>query len=310
MQNRPVILTQSLTGNMTMPSQTPYLPITPEQLIDDAVACREAGAAIVHIHVRNPENGEPSGDLEIWGKILRGVKERCDAVVCATTGGGPGMSLAQRAAVVPTYSPELASFNLGTMNFGMFAAVHSIKEWKHAWEKPYIENTKDFVFKNTFADLEYLCRVMREHGTKPELEAYDVGHLYGAAYMVRQGWLELPIHIQFVMGVLGGIGADIRDLIHMVDTAKRLFCENFTWSVIGIGYPAEFVLGTTGALLGGNVRVGLEDNIRVKKGVLAKGNVELTRKMVNILKGLDFELATPEEAREQLQLKGLAQVNY
>jgi len=307
---RPVILTTALTGNMTMPSQTPYLPITSAQLIEDAVGCWEAGAAVVHIHMRKPETGEPCGDVDLWGKVLGDIKERCDVVVCTSTGGGPGMSVAQRAAVVSAYRPELASFNLGSMNFGMFAAIPSIKEWKYAWEKPYLENTKDFVFKNTFADLDLMCRTMKEYGTKPELEVYDVGHLYSAAYMIRQGWLEFPIHIQFVMGVLGGIGTDIRDLIHLLDTAQRLFEKNFTWSVIGIGYPAEFALGTTAALLGGNVRVGLEDNIKIKKGELAKGNRELALKMAGILKGLDFELASPAQARKYLGLKGLDNVNY
>lgn len=310
MHNQPVILTVALTGNMTMPSQTPYLPITPEQLISDAVACWEAGAAVVHVHMRKPETGEPCGDVELWGKVLRGIKERCDVIVCTSTGGGPGMSVAQRAAVVSAYHPELASFNLGSMNFGMFVTIPSIKKWKFDWEKPYLENTKDFVFKNTFADLESMCRMMKEYGTKPELEVYDVGHLYSAAFMVRQGWLDLPVHIQFVMGVLGGIGTNIRDLIHLLDTAKCLFETNFTWSVIGIGYPAEFALGTTAAILGGNVRVGLEDNIKIRKRELAKGNLELTQKMAGILKGLDFELATPAQAREYLNLKGLANVNY
>ncbi len=310
MRKEPVIITCSMTGNMTMPSQTPYLPVTPEQIIDSAVGAAKAGAAVVHLHVRKPD-GQPCGDLELWKQILKGIKAQTDAVLCTSTGGGPGMTIEERANVVVNLGPELASMNLGSMNFANFHAMAGIKEWKHDWEKEYMEKTHDYVFRNTFKDIEYMCQTMNDAGIKPELEVYDVGHLYNANYLARKGFLKFPIHMQFVMGVLGGIGNDIRDLINLLETAERLFGkENFTWSVIGIGYPAEFHLGAVSACLGGHLRVGMEDNIKVKKHELATSNAQLVTKMKTILEDLDFEVATSAYTRQALGLKGIEKVNY
>ncbi|CEP69177.1 Aldolase-type TIM barrel [Moorella glycerini] len=307
---RKVIVTAALTGNMVVPTQTEYLPYKPDHIAEEARRCWEAGAAIIHIHPRDPENGRPVPSIELFGELLTKIKAKCDAVVCPSTGGGPGMSVEHRVAVVRRYRPEIASFNTGSMNFGMFNIVKRYSEFKFSWERDYLESTRDFVFKNTFSDLQYMGSVFRETGTKPELEIYDVGHLYNVAFMVSEGWIELPIHIQFVLGVLGGIGASIENLLHLKSVATRLFQDRFTWSVTGIGYPAEFVMATHGMLVGGHVRVGLEDNIKLSPGILAKSNAELVEKVVKIARNLDFDIATPDEARDILGLKGMDKVGY
>jgi len=305
-----LIVTVAPTGSITVPAQTPYLPVTPDEIADEAVRAWEAGAAVAHIHARDPETGHPSADQELFGQILKKIKERCDIVICTTTGGGIGMTLEQRVAVVSNYRPEMASFNMGSMNFALYPVVRRMKEFKHGWERPYLEGSKDFVFKNTFTDLEYISQKMAEYGTKPELECYDVGHLYNAAQIVNDGFLKLPIHMQFVMGVLGGIMPSLENLMHMKRTADQLFGSNYTWSVIGVGYPDEFYMGTLAIMMGGHVRVGLEDNIRVARGQLAEGNAPLVEKIVRIARELGREIATPDEARRMLGLKGKDKVGF
>lgn len=305
-----LILTAAITGSATVPSQTPYLPLTPQQIADAAIEAAEAGAAIAHIHARRPEDGMPSSDPEHYRQIITRIKEKSDVVICITTGGSVLMTVEERARVVPLFSPEMCSFNLGSINFALHPVIERIKEFKYDWEKPYLEMSKDFVFKNTFKDFEYICKVTRDNETKPELEVYDVGHLYNLDYLLRTKQLSFPVHLQFVMGVLGAIRATPEDLIYLKNKAESLFGkENFTWSVIGIG-AAQFSLSAMAINMGGHVRVGLEDNIYIKRGVLARSNAELVEKAVALAEVFHREIATPDEARRILGLKGKDKVNF
>lgn len=305
-----LIITASLTGSDVVPSQSPYLPITPDEIAQEAVRCREAGAAIVHIHARQSHNGHPTSDPQVFREIAGKIKAKTDLVICVTTGGGFGMTVQERAAVVPELKPEMASLSLGSMNFGLFPSAKRIEEFRFDWEKEFLEGTRDFVFKNTFSDIEGLSEMMAQEETKPELEIYDVGHLYNLSYLVRKGNLKLPVHLQFVMGVMGGISNSLDDFLHLKRTSDRLFGDNYTWSVIGIGYPAAFQLGAVACMLGGHVRVGMEDNLRITKDSLAKSNAELVDRMARLAKELDREPAKPEEVRKILGLKGLDKVNF
>lgn len=308
-----LIITAAITGGVTMPVQTPYLPLTPEQIADEAVRAAEAGAASVHIHARNPHDGRPTADLDVYREILPRIRERSDVIVCITTGGGLGLSTEDRIRVVPTFKPELATFNMGSINFSIhpIAARYKDEDYKYAWEKGYIEMTKDTVFRNTFADLEHFCRTMKDNGSRSECEIYDVGHLYNTNYLIRQGFLELPVWLQFVTGVLGGIGSAPEDIVNLKHTADRLIGpQNYKWSVIGAGFPQQFQVSTLAIVMGGHVRVGLEDNIYIERRVLAKSNAELVEKVARIAKELGREIATPDEAREILGLKGKDKVNF
>jgi uncharacterized protein (DUF849 family) len=308
-----LIITAALTGAVTMPTQTPYLPITPQQLADEAVRAAEAGAASVHIHARNPQDGMPTSDLEVYAEIVSNIKQRSDVIVCITTGGAVGADAEKRIAVVPRFKPELASFNMGSMNFSIhpIADRYEDKDYKYAWEKGFILGTKENVFRNTFSDIEYFCQTMKDNDTRPECEAYDVGHIYNIAYLVRQNLLQLPIWMQFVTGVLGGIGSSLEDIMFMKQTSDRLLgAENYRWSVIGVGYPDEFKAAALAIMTGGHVRVGLEDNIFIKKGKLAKSNAELVEKVVRIAREFERDIATPDEARKILGLKGRDKVGY
>jgi|Deesub1362A_J573_1020465.scaffolds.fasta_scaffold00504_24 uncharacterized protein (DUF849 family) len=304
-----IIITCAVTGSIHTPTMSPYLPITPEQIVEEAVRAAEAGAAVVHVHARDPKTGMPTANVEIFREILSAIKERSDVIICPTTGGGIGMSVEERIRVVPELKPEMASFNMGSMNFSLHHMLRKYKEFKYEWEREYLEMSRDFIFRNTFKDLETVAKVFYENETKPELECYDVGHIYNAAFLVQTGVIKMPIHMQFVHGILGGIGTDIDDLIHMKRTADRLFGDNYTWSVIGAGRH-EFRLCTVGAIMGGHVRVGMEDNLYLEKGRLAKSNVELVEKMVRIARELGREPATPDEARRILGLKGKDKVNF
>jgi uncharacterized protein (DUF849 family) len=305
-----LIITAAISGAATIPSLTPHLPITPKEIADSAIEAAKAGAAIVHIHARRPEDGFPSSDPEHFREILTRIKEKSDVVVCITTGGSVLMTVQERAAVVPMFKPEMCSFNMGSINFALHTALGSVKEFKYPWEKQYLEMSKGFIFKNTFEDFDYLCQVTRENQTKPELEIYDVGHLYNLDHIVNEGKMLPPLHLQFVMGVLGAIRGTPEDLTYLVTRATVLFGKgNFTWSVIGVG-AAEINLSTMAIHMGGHVRVGLEDNIYLKKGVLAKSNAELVEKVVKLAGMLNREVATPEEARKILGLKGREAVNY
>ena len=306
-----LIITAALTGAVMVPTQNPHLPFAPEHLIADAEACVKAGASVIHVHARNPETGQPSSDTELFAPILAGINARTDAAVCITTGGGMGTQLPKdRVRVIPRYKPELASFSLGTMNFSMHPVAKQIKEWVNDWEEPYVTGTKDFIFRNTFGDMEVYGATFAEHNTRPEFEAYDVGHLYNLSFLAKQGIVKSPYWIQFVLGVLGGLAATPRDLMVMKETADRLFgAENYRWSVTGVGYPMEFDLAATAIIMGGHVRVGLEDNLFVREGVLAT-NAQLVEKVVRLAKELDREIATPTEMRAMLGLKGRGAINF
>jgi len=308
-----LIITAALTGAVTMPVQTPYLPLSPEEVANEAIRAAEAGAASVHIHARSPKDGSPSAELEVFREIITRIKERTNVVICITTGGSLTATREERIRVVPTFKPELASFNMGSMNFSIhpIAERYEDKDYKYPWEKGFVEMTKDVIFRNTFADLEYFLQTLLDNDTKPECEAYDVGHLYNINYLVRKGLIKPPLWMQFVTGILGGIGTALEDIMYMKQTADRLFgAQNYDWSVIGAGYPDEFKAATLAIMMGGHVRVGLEDNIFVKKGVLAKSNAELVEKVVRIAREFDREIATPDEVRAYLGLKGKDKVNF
>jgi uncharacterized protein (DUF849 family) len=298
-----VVISAAITGGMTVPTQGEAIPVTPQEIIDSAVGAYEAGAAIVHIHVREPETGRPSSDLELFREVLSGIKARCPVIVQPTTGGGQGMTIDERAAVLTEFAPEMATFNTGSINFGLFPIGEREADWAD-WEREYLEDTRDYVFRNTFADMERICAMVREANTKPELEAYDVGHLYNIAYLLKKGLLDTPIHLQFVLGVLGANQPEPGQVLHMLDTARNLFGDDFTWSAAGVGYPAEFQLVALGVMLGGQVRVGLEDNLRVSRRKRADSNAELVEKAVQIARLFDREPATPDQAREFFSLKG------
>jgi len=300
---RNLIISAAITGSIHTPTMSPYLPITTEQIAGEAIDAARAGAAAVHIHARNPENGMPSPDLGLFRKIVEKIRSESDVIICITTGGGVGMTVDQRAAPVTEFKPELASFNMGSINFALFPVISKYKEWKYDWEKPFLEASKANIFQNTFADLEKICGIMRDNGTKPELEIYDVGHLYNAKFLLSEGFLDPPLFLQFVMGILGGIQPTFSDLLHLKETADRLFGENqYQWSAFGAG-RMEFPICTMAVLMGGNCRVGLEDNLYLSKGELARYNAELVEKMVRIIRELSSEPATPDEAREILKIR-------
>jgi uncharacterized protein (DUF849 family) len=308
-----LIITAAITGNITLPVQTPHLPLTPQQIIDDAVRAAEAGAASVHIHGRDPKTARPTTEPAVYREIAAGIKARSNVIVCVTTGGTADMTPAQRAQVVPALKPELATFNMGSINFSIHPIADRYKDedYKYPWEKEFAAGTKDFIFRNTFGDIEKLVQIMQENNTKSEFEVYDVGHLYNINFLVRKKVIKFPIWLQFVTGILGGIGANIEEVVHMKQTADRLFGpDNYIWSVIGAGYPAEFNLATLAIMMGGHARVGMEDNIFIEKGVLCKSNADLVGKVVKIAKELSREIATPDEARKILGLKGKEKVNY
>lgn len=305
-----LIITAAITGGATVPSLTPYLPITPRQIADSAIEATETGAAIVHIHARRPADGFPSSDLEHFREILTLIKEKSDAVICISTGGSALMTIEDRAATIPLFKPEMCSFNLGSINFALHTVLPAIKEFKYSWEKEYLEMSKDFVFRNTFKDLEYLCSIVKENDTKPELEVYDVGHLYNLDYLVQEGMMSPPFHLQFVMGVLGGIRGTPEDLTYLKTKADVLFGKtNYTWSIIGVG-AAEINLSAMAIHMGGHVRVGLEDNIYIRKNVLAKSNAELVKKVVRLAEMLNRDVAGPDDARRILGLKGKHEVAF
>ncbi len=307
-----LIITAAITGAAVLPTQTPYLPITPKEIADEAVRAAEAGAASVHIHARNPEDGKPTADLEIYRQIVTDIKKRSNVIVCITTGGSLTATPKERISVVPAFEPELASFNVGSLSsVAIGALARAVKEFKYEWEKPFLEYLQNSVFANTGADMEYFARTMKEHGTKPEHEAYDVGHLTNVALLAKEGLVQTPLWVQFVMGGAGAIPGTPEGLLHMKHTADSLIgADNYRWSVIGVGYPTEFNLAVLAIMMGGHVRVGLEDNIYIDKKTKAKSNAELVEKAIRLAKELGREIATPDEARQMLGLKGKDKVKY
>ena len=305
-----VILSCAVTGAIHVPTMSPYLPVTPNEIADEAIAAADAGASIVHIHVRNPETGEPVTDLELFREVAERIRDETDVIVQPTTGGAPTMAPEERITVVPELEPAMASCNMGSINFGLFPILDAYDEFEHDWEREYLEGTRDLIFQNSFEDLETILPTFREYGTKPELECYDVGHLYNTKHLLDRGLLETPLHLQFVLGITGGIGADEENLTFMVRTAEKLFSDDFSFSVLGAGRK-EFALGTQAVSMGGHVRVGLEDNLYLRRGELAESNADLVEKMRDLTYEVaGRELATPDETREFLGLKDAAEVAF
>jgi uncharacterized protein (DUF849 family) len=302
-RQRKAIVSCAVTGAIHVPSLTPYLPITPEEIAEHAIGAAGAGAAILHLHARDPETGRPTPDPGVYAQFLADIHAGTDAVVNITTGGGLGMSLDERLAAVRRFDPELCSLNMGSFNFGIFPMAAGIAEFKHDWEQPYLEGTTDFIFKNTFADIETIVTEIGARGTRFEFECYDVGHLYNLAHFLDRGVVAPPLFVQCILGILGGVGPDVENLVHMKATADRLFGDDYLFSVLGAGRH-QTRLVTVGAIMGGNVRVGLEDSIYLERGRLAETNAEQVEKIVRILRELSIDVATPDEARAMLGLKG------
>ena len=303
------IITCAVTGAIHTPSMSPHLPITPDEIAEQAIRAAEAGASIIHLHARDPEDGRPCPDPEVFLRFLPEIKAACNAVINVTTGAGLGMTLDQRLAGVLRLQPEMCSLNMGSMNFGLFQILEKKTEWNYDWEPEFLEFTRDFVFRNTFKDLEEIMRRLGELGTRFEFECYDVGHLYNLAHCLERGLVEPPLFIQTIFGILGGIGTDRENLVHMRHIADKLFGDDYYWSILAAGRH-QLPMCTMGATLGGNVRVGLEDNLYLGKGRLAKSNAELVQRMRSILADLSIGVATPEEVRKALELKGANRVAF
>jgi len=297
-----VIITAAVTGAVHIPSMSEYLPDSPEKIIEEAVAANKAGAAVVHLHARDPKDGRPSSDPKLMKQITDGVRERCDVVIGITTGGAIGMNIEERLAAVPHCKAELASCNAGSVNFCFSPIADKITNPKYDWEIPFVKNTYNVPFANTFHDIEDYVRIMGENGTKPEFEVYEVGMLSNIAYFKKKGMLKGPIYIQFVLGIMGGLPATIDNLLFLYNTAHKVLGDDFVWSCAAAGKD-QFDITTTAMVLGGNMRVGLEDNLYLSKGVLAKSNAEPVAKVAEIVKLLGREVATPDDARETLGLK-------
>ncbi|MEQ1947796.1 MAG: 3-keto-5-aminohexanoate cleavage protein [Bryobacteraceae bacterium] len=306
-----VIITCAITGSIHTPSMSPYLPLTPDQIATSAIEAAEAGAAILHVHAREPENGRPSGDPAIFMQFLPRIKAATDAVINITTGGAITMTVDERMRAALTLKPEMASLNMGSMNFAFYTASRKIKDWKYDWEQPYVEGTEANIFPNTFRDIKRILKTIGEGcGTRFEFECYDLGHLYNLAHILDEGLIKPPLFVQTIFGVLGGMGTDPENLMHIRATADRLLGrENYQWSILAAGRH-QMPLTTVGAIMGSNVRVGLEDSLFLEKGKLAQSNADQVRKIKRILGELGMEFATPGEARAMLQLKGAANVGF
>jgi uncharacterized protein (DUF849 family) len=302
------VITAAITGSIHTPTMSEYLPVTPKQIADDAVRAYEAGAAVVHVHARNPETGMPVPDVNLMKEIITSIKSRCPVVICITTGGGLGMTVEQRVAPVSLYKPELASFNAGSVNFALFPAVGRFKDWKYDWETKYLAMSEDFIFPNTFKTMREYCGHFAENGTKPEFEIYDSGMVDNVAWLIQAGYVKKPVYVQFVLGILGGLSPSPENLMFLVEHAKRRLQE-FEFSVCVAG-RAQFPICTQSLLLGGNCRVGLEDNLWLEKGRMAKSSGEQVEKIVRMARELGIDAASPDEARKILELKGIDKVNY
>jgi uncharacterized protein (DUF849 family) len=305
-----VIITCAVTGSIHTPTMSPHLPLTPDEVAGQAIEAAEAGAAILHLHARDPKDGRPTPDPGVFMQFLPRIKQATDAVVNITTGGGHGMTLAERLAAPLAASPEMCSCNMGSMNFGLFPMLNRYKEFKYDWERTHLENSRDFIFRNTYKDIEYILKHLGEaHGTRFEFECYDVGHLYNLAHFLDRKLVKPPLFVQSIFGILGGIGPDPENVTHMKHIADKLFGDDYYWSVLAAGRH-QLPLVTMAAIMGGNVRVGLEDSLYIGKGKLASSNAEQVRRIRAILENLSLEVATPGEAREMLALKGGDQVKF
>lgn len=308
--SKSVIITCAVTGGIHTPTMSPYLPVTPAEIAEAAIGAAEAGAAIIHLHARHPETGKPDPRVETFRQFLPIIKDGCDAVLNISTGGGLGMTQEERILAADTFAPEMASLNVGSMNFGIFPLVAKHQLWQHEWEPAFLNMTKDFIFPNTFADIEFILRELGEkHGTRFEFECYDLGHLYNLAYFVDMGMVEPPFFVQMVFGVLGGVGADLDNLMHMHTIANKLFGDSYEWSVLAAGRH-QMPFATQSAMLGGNLRVGMEDSLYIRRGQLAKSNAEQVQNIRTIIESLGLKVATATEVRQRLALKGANQVRF
>lgn len=308
-KSRKVMITCAVTGAIHTPSMSPYLPVTPDEIIEAAVGAAEAGAALVHVHARNPVTGKPDQSPEAFEPFLKVIKQRSDCVINITTGGAPTMGVEERLQPCAHFKPEVASLNMGSMNFGLYPMLARFKELKHDWEYPYLEGSRDRIFKNTFQDIENILTTCAENGTRFEIECYDIGHLYTLAHFVDRGLVKPPFFVQSVFGILGGIGPHPEDVAHMKRTADRLFGDDYHWSVLGAGRN-QLPIAAMAVSMGGNLRVGLEDSLWIGPGQLAKSNAQQVLAARKIIEGLGLEVATPADAREALQLKGADKVAF
>jgi uncharacterized protein (DUF849 family) len=308
--SKPVIISCAITGSIHVPSMSPHLPVTPDEIAAESIAAAEAGAAIIHLHARDPVDGRPTADPAVFRQFLPRIKQACDAVLNITTGGGPGMTLDERLAAPEWASPEMTSLNMGSFSIALFPVAERIKDWRHDWEKPFLEASRNGLFKNTYADIEAILQRLGEaRGARFEFECYEIGHLYNLAWFVERKLYEPPLFIQFCLGIPGAIGAELDHLLHMIRTAQRLFGDGVEWSVLGAGRH-QMSLATHNILLGGNARVGLEDSLFLDRGVLAVSNADQVSKLRRILAELGYETATPAQARERLRLKGGDRTNF
>jgi uncharacterized protein (DUF849 family) len=306
---RKVIITCAPTGAIHTPSMSPYLPVTPQQIADAALAAAAEGAAILHLHARDPRDGRPTQDPAVFAEFLPRIKANTDAVINLTTGGSPHMTVAERLRPAHYFQPEVASLNMGSMNFGLYPMLQRFKTFEHDWEREHLEKSRDLVFKNTFADIEYIVTSCGANGTRFEFECYDISHLYNLAHFVDRGLVKPPFFVQSVFGLLGGIGAHPEDLMHMRRTADRLFGGDYVWSILGAGRN-QIPLATMGVAQGSNARVGLEDSLWIEPGKLAESSAAQVRKIRQVIEGLSLEIATPADARQMLALKGGNEVNF
>ena len=307
--NNKIIISCAITGSIHTPSMSPYLPVTADQIAQAAIEAAEAGAAIVHLHARNPGDGRPDQSLEAFAPFLQVIKQRSNCVINITTGGAATMTVEERVKPAATFAPEVASLNMGSMNFGLYPMLERFKTFEQEWEKPYLESSRDRIFRNTLGDIEYILTTCAENGTRFEIECYDIGHLYTLAHFADRGLVKAPFFVQSVFGILGGIGTHPEDVAHMKRTADRLFGNDYHWSVLGAG-RAQLPIATQAIALGGNVRVGLEDSLWIGKGRLAKSSAEQVAKVRQIIEGFGAEVASPDDARQILQLKGGDKVGF
>jgi uncharacterized protein (DUF849 family) len=306
---RTVIITCAVTGAIHTPSMSPHLPVTAEEIADAAVGAAEAGAAIVHLHARDPSTGRPDQSPEAFAPFLSEIRRRSNCVINITTGGAPTMLVEERVRPAAHYKPEVASLNMGSMNFGLYPMLARFSQFKHDWERPYLEGSVDRIFRNTFADIEHILSTCAQNGTRFEIECYDIGHLYTLAHFVDRGLIKPPLFVQSVFGLLGGIGPHPEDVAHMKRTADRLFGDQYRWSVLGAGRN-QLAIAAMAVSMGGNVRVGLEDSLWIGPGRLAESNAQQVRMARQIVEGLGYDVATPDQAREILQLKGADKVAF